>query len=401
MARPALRAQRPRFLARRLVLMPRILYIGQTPAEGTGSPVIVLRHLQRLAASGWQITIVGEGGQDNSACTRAGWRVTHLPLRRPWWPPFRRQSAILRSIRTWLLADECIGLVEDSPPNAILGYLAAHDDFNAEIATRYARRRNIPLTLLVHDDAAAFTDDAGEKARLRRRHAWMLRCAHRCWFVSPELAAVYALPAPARRVLAPIPAGWPAFAPWQPAFAARPRVYYAGFIWPAQLPLLQKIAQTLADADVSLVLLTRPTPELTAFLRNGAVAHIQPFPTNREALAHLAQTAAGIVVSYAAATAQMPWIATSFPSKLAEQTQLGLPCAIVAPADSAVGRWARRVGYADFIAPAELTRLGDWARDLRAESTWLRRAETARRLASSEFNPEKIQADFTASLLRA
>ena len=53
--------------------MPRLTYIGQTPAEGTGSPVIILRHLQRLTAHGWKITVIGEHGQDTSACERAGW----------------------------------------------------------------------------------------------------------------------------------------------------------------------------------------------------------------------------------------------------------------------------------------------------------------------------------------
>ena len=228
----------------------------------------------------------------------------------------------------------------------------------------------------------------------------MLRQAHRCWFVSPELAAAYGLPANSRRVLPPIPAGRPQFASWQAAFAGCPRVYYAGFIWPAQLPLLRKIAQTLADAGASLVVLARAVPALVEFLRTCPVTHVEPFPTNREALAHLARDAAGVLVSYSDTVEQMPWIATSFPSKLVEYAQLGLPCAIVAPPDSAVGQWAQRDGYADFFAPAELARLAAWARDLRSEPTWRRRSEPARHLAGGEFNPERIQAAFAAGLLR-
>jgi len=380
--------------------MPHLLYIGQTPAEGTGSPVIILRHLTRLAAAGWKISLIAEPGRSTAAPLPAEWTRFTLPLRRGWWPPFRHGVTVSRTVRTWLLAGECARLTADAPPDAVLGYLAAHDDFYAEIAARYARRTGVPLSLLVHDDAAAFATAPRDQQRLRRRHAWILRQAHRNWFVSPELAATYGLPAEHQHVLPPIPAGRSRFGEWQSAFSTTPRVYYAGFIWPAQFPLLRKIAQTLAEAGASLVLLTRETPELMEFLRTTPLTHVAAFDSNGAALDHLATSAAGVVVSYADNVEQMPWIATSFPSKLVEYAQLGLPCAIVAPPDSAVGRWAQRTGYADCFGAGELDRLAAWAHDLRREATWQWRSTSARALAHGEFSPEKIQATFAAGLRR-
>jgi hypothetical protein len=381
--------------------MPRLLYIGQTPAEGTGSPVIVLRHLQRLAAAGWQISVIGEAGQDLTACRQAQWTILTLPARRRWWPPLRKAVQFTRTWRTWLLAGECADLMAGQRPDAVLGYLAAHDDFLPEIALRYARRSGVPLSLLVHDDAAAFAPTPAARRQLRRRHARMLQRAHRCWFVSPELAMAYGSRTADHRVLLPIPAGPPQFVGWQPAFAGGPRVYYAGFIWPEQLPLLRVIAATLARAGARLVLLTRETPALTAWLRTCDITHVAPFPTNREALAHHAREAAGVLVSYTDTVAQMPWIATSFPSKFVEYAQLGLPCAIVAPPDSAVGQWARRKAYTDFFTPTEQERLADWARALGREAAWQGHTERPRQLADGEFNPEHIQATFAAGLLRS
>jgi len=381
--------------------MPRLLYIGQTPAEGTGSPVIILRHLQRLAAAGWKISIIAESGQDATACHRANWTVLTLPLRRAWWPPFRRHRAGSRAVRTWLLAGECHRLTSAAPPDAVLGYLAAHDDFFAEVAARFARRYRLPLSLLVHDHAAAFPAASAEKLLQDERHAWMVRAAHRCWFASPELAAAFGMPAEAAWILPPIPDGGPQFGQWCSSFALWPRVYYAGSIWPAQFPLLRKIAQILAEAGACLVVISRETPALAEFLRSCPnCQHMAPFPTNREALAHLARDAAGVLVSYADTVGQMPWIATSFPSKFIEYSHLGLPCAIVAPPDSAVGRWAQRDGYADFFAPADLSRLDSWARDLRSEVAWGRHSQPARQLAEGEFNAERIQTAFAAGLLR-
>ena len=378
-----------------------LTYIGQTPAEGTGSPVIILRHLRRLAEHGWKITIIGEQGQNASACERAGWSIKHLPMRRPWWPPFRPQNAFLRSIRTTLLARECQRLNADNPPDAIFGYLAAHADFSPEIAAHLARQTKTPFSLLVHDDATAFGSTENEKYHLRKRHGWIIRQAHRCWFVSPELAAEYAVPLAARRVLLPIPEGWTQRAVFSAVRCQYPKIYYAGFIWPPQYPLLAKIARTLSAAGGRLVLLTRETPELKKFLAREPADWVQSFPSNGEALAHLVANAAGLLVSYSETSAEMPWVATSFPSKFVEYSHLGLPCAIVATRDSAIGCWAQREGYPYFYTPTRLDAFQKWATSLKAEDHWRGLASTALALARGPFSPEIIHAQLENALLHS
>ncbi|PTY05448.1 hypothetical protein DB347_13790 [Opitutaceae bacterium EW11] len=380
-----------------------LVYVGQTPAEGTGSPVILLRHLRRLAQHGWRITIVAEHGQDTTACERAGWVVRHLPHRGRYWPPYRPQSRsrILRTIRTWLLARECRKACGPTPPDAILGYLAAHADFSPEIAAHFAAQSGAPFTLLVHDDAAAFARDAAETRQLRARHAWIIRQTHRCWFVSPELAEVYNVPAAFRRVLFPIPEGWETPAAFQPMYTVKPRVYYAGFVWPPQYPLLTKLARTLDAAGARLALLTRDTPELQRFLAAEPADWIKQFPTNREALHHLVQNAAGLLVSYAEKSEEMPWVATSYPSKFVEYSHLGIPCAIVAPEDSAIGRWSQRTHYPLFFPPGALIQFGAWATALAQPERWREFSASTLALARGEFSPDVIQTQFEQDLVRS
>lgn len=377
-----------------------LTYIGQTPAEGTGSPVIILRHLRRLAEHGWRITIIGEHGQDAAACEREGWTVQHLPHRRGWWPPFRPNSKVLRTVRTWLLARECMQLAGRRKPDAIFGYLAAHADFSPEIAAHYARASGAPFTLLVHDDAAAFEKTDEEQYRLRKRHAWIIRQTHRCWFVSPELASEYRVPEEKRRVLLPIPEGWATPAEFNPERVSYPKVYYAGFVWPAQYPLLSSIARALHAVGCRLVLQTRETPELKKFLHREQADWVRPFPTNKQALEHLVQNAAGLLVSYAETVQDMPWVATSYPSKFVEYSHLGLPCAIVAPTDSAIGRWAHRENYPLFYEPDRLELLQKWAVSLKQEPNWRGLSSAALSVARGPFSPENIHHELESGLLR-
>jgi hypothetical protein len=378
--------------------MPNLTYIGQTPADGTGSPVIVLRHLRRLAANGWKITIIPEDGQDTSLCAAAGWKIKRLPLRRAWWPPFRHDHSLSRRLRTWLLGRECLQLTREEPPDAIFGYLAAHADFSAEIAAHFSRQARIPLSLLVHDDASAFAKTTAEKRALSHLHSRILRQCHRCWFVSPELAAVYQVQNDKRHVLLPIPEGWTPPVPPTPNLA-HPKIYYAGHIWAPQYPLLAEIARTLEQAGAKLVLICKDSPELQAFLTQSPVEWLPLFPTNREALSHLKQHAAGLLVAYTRTIEEMPWIATSYPSKFIEYAHLHLPCAIVAPAESCIGHWAQQRAFADFFTPEQLPSLATWAASLRQPHARELATQRMQALALGEFSPERIQETLENQLL--
>ncbi|HYP18162.1 MAG TPA: hypothetical protein VEQ65_13200 [Opitutus sp.] len=378
--------------------MPTVLYIGQNPTAGTGSPIIILRHLQRFAADGWKVSVLGDYGGDYRECRAAGWQVRQLCHRRWWWPPYRKHSASLRWLRLRLLAYEAAAA--EPAPDVILSYLAAHSDFSTQLAGHVAQITGAPLHVLVHDDATAFPAARGREAETRRTHEAILAAADTCWFVSPELADCYPSTAPRRRILYPIPEGWDRPAVWREENAARARVYYAGHVWPEQLPLLQRIGTTAAAAGSELAIMARESPALREICQPGSsIRWHAPFPSNREALAHLVADASGVIVSYADSVAQMPWCATSFPSKLVEYCHLGLPVAIVAPTDSAVARWAQRVRFPYFFEPGNLQPLQDWFAGLRQRDVWQVRAALSLHLARTEFDPRRIQAELANALL--
>jgi len=376
--------------------MPTVLYIGQNPATGTGSPVIVLRHLRRFAADGWAVAVVAEYGGDYRECQSEGWSVHRLCHRRWWWPPYRQHHSSLRWLRLRLLAHQTAAV--RPAPDFILSYLAAHSDFSAQLAAHVAQITGVPLHMLVHDDATAFPFARGREAELHRLHKNILRSADTCWFVSPELADCYPSTAPRRRILYPIPEGWAQPASWREEYSRRARLFYAGRIWPEQLPLLARVAEVARGCDGELVLMTEQSVALRAFCETERVTWRAPFSGNREALAHLAAEASGVLVSYADTVGAMPWCATSFPSKLVEYCHLGIPIAITAPADSAVARWAQRLRFPYFFEPTDVASLRDWFTGLRQRHLWEQRAALSLHLAHTEFDPAHIQAELANAI---
>ena len=377
--------------------MASLLYIGQNPTVGTGSPIIVLRHLQRFAADGWKISVLGEYGGNYSLSHAAGWNVVHLCHRKWWWPPYRQHSQGLRWLRLRLLAHEAASALPR--PDVVLSYLAAHSDFSTQLAAHVAQITGAPLHVLVHDDATAFPYARGREPALRRLHESILAAADTCWFVSPELADCFPSTAPRRRILYPIPEGWSSPAQWRDRFSRSPEIYYAGHVWNEQLPVLARIGRTARRSGAQLVVMARESIGLRALCDTEPIEWRAPFPTNREALAHLALEAAGVVVSYADKVSAMPWCATSFPSKLVEYCHLGLPIAIVAPTDSAVARWAQRVRFPSCFSPSDADSLDRWCQGLRDRGAWLGLAARSLELARSEFNPENIQAQLAGAFL--
>jgi hypothetical protein len=171
-------------------------------------------------------------------------------------------------------------------------------------------------------------------------------------------------------------------------------------VWPQQLPLLAEIAACARKAGSEVIVMARDSPTQREFCLTEAVRWQPPFATNREALSHLVANAAGVVVSYAATVEDMPWCATSFPSKLVEYCHLGLPIAVVAPAESAVARWARRLRFPYVFEPGNTASLKDWFAGLRQRDVWHVRAALSLHLARTEFDPRRIQSELAEAMIR-
>lgn len=372
---------------------PRLFYFGHVPAEGAGSAIIVLRHLQRLHAAGWAIHVIADWGQEHlhAACHERGWPVMTLPHRRAWWPPWDADRPVSRALRARLWAGEVRRRFGDPGEGAVLTYLSAFSDTLSLVAAGFAQRYRLPCSALIHDDARCFAAVSSDGDRAHARRQWIVDRCTRAWFASPELADCFRLDKGQRGILPPIPEGAVPIADAGVNLPqGRPRLVYAGNYWPAQIPAFIGLAGAIESGGGRLETVLKEDRAHADFLRSHGVDWRPAFARNSEALDHFRRHATALVVSYARTTAEMPWTRTSFPSKLIEYCHLGLPILIVAPTDSAVSRWAHRVSFTDIREPDDAVGIAWYTRRLQDPAFRRERARRSRELAAGEFDPVAI-----------
>lgn len=378
-----------------------LLYFGHLPMEGAGSAIIVLRHLRRLKAEGWNIRIIGDWGQDESICREEGWEVCYLPHRRPWWPPYMSRHDLSARVRHWLWAGESGRLHGVSKPDAVLTYLSAFSDTLSQVAAAYSTRFRVPLTTLIHDDCRAFMRDGGSAASRWMRYRWIMSASAQNWFVSPELADAYGFQDVRQSsVLAPLCEGWATQPPEEPPKGA-PLLVYAGNVRDPQVPVLERMSHELDQMDASLLVLADSTPALASALERSPLSWQAPFPTNREALDWLQLHATALVVAYADRSADQPWVKSSFPSKFVEYLHLGIPVLLVVPDDSAVACWARRHGWEDCITPVDRIGLRGFMDSIADSEVWRAKGRRSLEMGRKHFDPINIHGRFSSALAPA
>lgn len=368
-----------------------VVYFGQTPGQGTGSPITIFRHLRRFSDAGMLVSIVSDWSDEGSGFQREGWRLLRLPLRRRWWPPYKATNACLKFMRMRLWANECVKMFGGQEPDAIITYLSIHSELMSEIAACYSRLSGIPMTAIVHDDVLAFCRyTAKQRENMRRSFRGVLQKAQQNWFVSKSLAEAYGFVGGAENVLMPIPEKTGEHVRWRTAFLRRPIIMYAGHIHEQQYALMGVLGKAIHDCGACLEIVARETPRLRALCTEAAIRLLPLLPTNREALEFVASRAAGFLAAYSGKIADMPWIKTSFPSKVVEFGNLGLPILFVSPPDSEIYKWASQRQLPYNLRPDEISRVKDYVRALQNPKQWEMLAEPLRKLSAEEFNPELI-----------
>jgi hypothetical protein len=380
---------------------PRSLYFlsDHLPLPRIGSPVVLWRHLSRFEAEGWRIRAIVPRHKFAGATFPTNWDVQPLPARRWWWPPVLGRSARLQAWRTALLARQLRSWISPDEKGALLTVL--WNQTTPDLARALAKRTGLPLHVIVHDDQALW-ESADAHSHVRAAQAHILAAAHSVWPVSQELGdALPGVGFDRSHPLIPIPGSSPLpQTVWREEFR-KPVVIHAGSLHAFQAHNFARIADTLAPLGGRLVVISpeRSRAHVAELLANRNNVEWRPeFATPEEMLHFAAQHASAALVSYAFESSAQPWAKTSFASRWAELTRTGLPVIILAPSETATGRFAAELGWKAHLSSMDANAMHDLMNTLATQSGWALLAGDSRQATATVFSADHIHAAFAKAV---
>jgi len=241
-------------------------------------------------------------------------------------------------------------LAADFNPEAVLTVVAGYTWITA---AAFARKQNLPLHLITHDDVSGtLALPSRMHDSLSKTFAAICRQAVNRFCISPQMAEAYSLPDAPASVLYPSRSAElvPFVRPVE--VARRPgsiHFGYAGSIHsPGYVRLLANLAEVIGPMGGRLVLFAGPNPPPSLL----ALANVESrgFVANSQLLQALRESVDVLFLPMSFDQGDRRNMELSFPSKLTDYTAACLPLLICGPAYCSAARWARdHPGVAELV----------------------------------------------------
>lgn len=376
-----------------------ILYISTTlPTLGFGSSVIIYRHLKRL--KDWKVSLISFPQELKEVHgIPKEWQIINIKEKKRWWPPLRYGVPALTHIRVTLLFKECESHFKKNRPNVVLNHFGK----NSLLAYALSKKWNVPLCLILHDRYEAWAKKEIDKHMTKDMAMKILNHASRIWSVSRELAEFYKIRDSEKiNILPPIPQGnSKGFPIWRDDFLKSPVVGFAGSFHSHQLIHFRNIANIFESWGGKIIIVSKKNNEIKESLKDITnIEYFEPFEKNEEVINFLLRNASCILIPDSI-DPRAAGSSLSFPSRLVEFSQLGLPMIIISQEGTALSNWAKSHKWIGYLECPDMHSLEDKLRMVASKEGWKNMAAQSRNIALTEFNPDSIQEKFEGGLMVA
>jgi hypothetical protein len=319
--------------------MPRanVFFISETaPVNTHASSVIFYRHLQKLSEDGYRVVwVTDKNSYGSKKGSVAQWETIILPNRKWHLPPYRGKGLAQWYRFAYYYRRYLEAAIQDGPA-VLLTHISGQ--FLAPFAAFVQKRSQLPLVSFFHDDILELNFYRNKKILIRNTEA-ILNASSVVLTVSKAFAKNWPRYAPKFSILYPVP-----------DIHKVSRVLklendtvtigYAGAIYDELIPYFEALLIHLKGTKIKLVIVgdrKKTNPLLERYAET--LTCIELFPTPAEASQFLVDHCEAMIIPYPATIAEMPWMATCYPSKFIQYCQIGLPTIIIAPQASAIGKW--------------------------------------------------------------
>jgi hypothetical protein len=377
----------------------RILVVSSVlPIEAGGGELVLRRHLLNLDPDRWTVMLAGRGLAIEELEDWPVFKVAGVPV-----PSRLMRTRLAFHLNDWILAGRLVSkrllrrMVDQARPDVLL--TIAHGEL-APLANWLASDRGVPLVTLFHDwwPDLPYCTARGRRILEKQFHD-LYQDSNAALCVCEGMVSEFESQRHSE-VLYPIPGprGDVVKRDWS-IVGSRPfRVAYSGSLAGAYGEMVAGLAVELREHVEIEFRFCGPTNGDPRCNNEPGYQGVMPSDRYRKFL--LEQDVLLLTMSFEETDRRRA--RTSFPSKLLEYCQTGLPILIWGPDYCSAGRWARQTDAAQLVKENAPLEVAAALRRLRDEPERLKTlAERSTMAALQEFDASRIQMQFEAALVRA
>lgn len=334
-----------------------ILFISEIlPINTSASEVVFYRHLTKLCEEGNSIHILTD---QNSYYRRkkdipSEFKV-HIVSNRKWYYPPYKSFGILQKIRFIDYYNNHVRkIIDDFKIVHLIGFV--HGDFLAPFSAYVQEKSKLPLISFLHDDPIELNHNGSLKL-IKINTKKILKASRKILIASeafyenwPEFSQKFHLlyPIPEKHI--------------HEISSIEPKhktltFGYSGTIYNEMIKPLETVALNLNDMNIQFKIIGNSSKlnHLVEYIPLSQ--HIPLFKTAEAANTYLIANCDACIIPYPRKVEDMPWIKTCFPSKFIQYCQLNIPTIIIAPKESALGKWCIKNKWLLYSDSYELHRI--------------------------------------------
>jgi len=367
------------------------LFISEIlPTDTYASEVVFYRHLSELVKKGHNVHILTDQNSYNNRNKDLPeeFSVHIIPNRKWFYPPFKPYG-VFQKIRFYIYYLSYGRLIiKKYKINKLIGYV--HGNFLSAFSAFLRKKSNIPLISFLHDDPTLINLSGLDS--LNSNTIKILTESDKILVASDyfkenwpqfshKFVLLYPIPGLAKFI---IPAEIPPIA-----------IGYSGTIYDEIITALDKFTGILDTLNINFKLIGNNKKSAYLQTKYKNVQGYALFPSSDQSNQYLISTCRMCVIIYPESSDEMPWIKTCFPSKFIQYCLLGLPTVIIAPKDSAIGKWCIKNNWILYSENYNFENIKNLINQCNVDKVKTQVAY----YKNSVFNPIKLQNEFEQLLI--
>lgn len=333
----------------------KFLFISEIlPIDTYASEAVFFRHFKQLADEGHEIHILTDSNsyQNRKKELPDIFFVHLLPNRKWYYPPFKPYGLLQKIRFTDYYLLHVKPLLSRYNFDKIIGFV--HGNFLPAFTAFVTKKSKLPLISFFHDDTLELSFGKDIKS-MRKNTAKILDASVKVLVASTAFELNWQNFAHKFVLLYPIPAKQGVRNKLE--VSENVHIGYAGSVYNEIIPYLEQIAGHLTSINATLTIIGNNGKANFLQKKYNKISSLPLFETAEAANEYLLSNTNVGIIAYPSKIDEMPWISTCFPSKFIQYCTIGLPTLVIAPPDSAMGKWCLQENWLLYSDKYDFTKI--------------------------------------------